>query len=53
MRFVFSDGLRTDAPEAVTGLKAQDLPVELLSGDREAPVAPRPMRSVLIGIRRG
>ena len=39
VRFVFSDGLRADAPEAVTGLKAQGLPVELLSGDREAPVA--------------
>ena len=39
VRFVFSDGLRADAPEAVTDLKAQGLPVELLSGDREAPVA--------------
>ncbi len=39
VRFVFSDSLRADAPEAVEGLKAQGLPIELLSGDRDAPVA--------------
>lgn len=39
IRFVFADGLRADAPDAVSGLKAKNLPIELLSGDREAPVA--------------
>jgi Cu2+-exporting ATPase len=39
VRFLFSDSLRPDAPEAVAGLKAQDMPIELLSGDRDAPVA--------------
>lgn len=39
VRFVFSDSLRADALDAVTGLKAHGLPIELLSGDREAPVA--------------
>jgi len=39
VRFVFADGLRADAPQAIAGLKAKNLPIELLSGDRTAPVA--------------
>lgn len=39
VRFVFSDALRPDAAEAVQGLRARGLTSELLSGDREGPVA--------------
>lgn len=39
VRFMFADTLRTDAVEAVRQLAARGLDAELLSGDREAPVA--------------
>lgn len=39
VRFVFADALRSDAAETVAGLTAQGLACELLSGDREGPVA--------------
>ena len=38
IRFVFSDGLREDARDAVEGLSQRGLSSELLSGDREGPV---------------
>ncbi len=37
-RFDFSDTPRPDAADVIAGLKARGLAVELLSGDREAPV---------------
>lgn len=39
VRFIFADTLRADAAQAVSGLKAQGFEAELLSGDREGPVA--------------
>jgi len=39
VRFVFEDSLRADAADTVAALREQDLPCELLSGDREGPVA--------------
>lgn len=39
VRFIFEDALRVDAADTVKGLREQGLPVELLSGDREGPVA--------------
>ena len=39
VRFVFEDALRADAAETVATLQAQGLSAELLSGDREGPVA--------------
>lgn len=38
VRFDFTDAPRTDAAAVVAGLKQRGLAVELLSGDREAPV---------------
>lgn len=39
VRFIFADTLRADAVEAVRQLAARGLEAELLSGDRDAPVA--------------
>ncbi|WBQ13161.1 cadmium-translocating P-type ATPase [Hyphomonadaceae bacterium BL14] len=39
VRFAFADQLRADAREMVDALRARGLEPELLSGDREAPVA--------------
>ncbi|PHS26498.1 MAG: heavy metal translocating P-type ATPase [Robiginitomaculum sp.] len=37
VHFIFEDALRVDAAKMVAGLKARNLSVEMLSGDREAP----------------
>jgi P-type Cu2+ transporter len=37
VRFVFSDQLRSDAGDVIAALKAQNIGVELISGDREEP----------------
>ncbi|KAA5805362.1 cadmium-translocating P-type ATPase [Alkalicaulis satelles] len=39
VRFVFADQLRADAAEMIAALRARGLEPELLSGDREEPVA--------------
>jgi len=39
VRFAFADRLRPDAADIVAGLAARGFTLELLSGDREAPVA--------------
>ncbi len=39
VRFVFEDALRADAAETVAALREEGLACELLSGDREGPVA--------------
>ncbi len=38
VRFVFQDRLRPDAQDTIRALQAQNIHVELLSGDREGPV---------------
>ncbi|NQW02190.1 MAG: cadmium-translocating P-type ATPase [Rhodospirillales bacterium] len=37
VRFVFSDQLRSDARQVIAALQAQNIRVELISGDRETP----------------
>ncbi|OAB60457.1 ATPase P [Leptolyngbya valderiana BDU 20041] len=39
VRFVFADRLRAGAADTIAALEAAGLPAEMLSGDREAPVA--------------
>lgn len=39
VRFVFEDALRSDAADTLAALRDQGLPAQLLSGDREGPVA--------------
>ncbi len=48
VRFTFEDGLRGDAAETIAALRQRGLDVELLSGDRIAPVSAAALRS---GIR--